>query len=104
MKAAARLPKFEVGEYVASLGENPQHGLWLGHPGRIIEVEHPTALTDVSVTFVAGPILSVGREGIEPIEFIEYRRRGERVIGGLHPLEERQISTELYGSVDPLWP
>ena len=69
--------------------DEPGLRLWRGHPGRVIDDGGPTG--DVVVSFVNGPSLAMSRTSIEPIDFDTYLQRGDRLVGGLHPLDATSI-------------
>lgn len=69
--------------------DEPGLRLWRGHPGRVVDDGGPDG--ELVVSFVNGPSLAMSRASIEPIGFDTYLQRGDRLVGGLHPLAPRSI-------------
>lgn len=64
----------------------PAIGLWCGHPGRALD--ETAANFGVIVAFVNGPTLSMSRGDLSFLILEEYLRRGDRLVAGLHPIED----------------
>lgn len=86
-------PSFPVGPFVEYVGEDlPDVLVWRGHPGRVIDALSPE---EVDVTLVGGPSMSFPADLLTTLDEASYRQRGERVIAGVHPLEERDTGGPL---------
>ena len=74
-------------------GDEPEVGVWRGHPGVVVDValDADGKPWDVSVALVAGPSISGVPSAFEQIEESDYRARGSRIIAGVHPVEDRPI-------------
>jgi len=42
-------------------------------------------------SMVGGPTMCFGPSDLHALDETSYRRRGERIISGLHPLEDREV-------------
>jgi hypothetical protein len=80
----------KAGDAVEFIGtEDPEHDLWLGLPGRIVDVG--PGESDVSILFVNGPSLGMSMTQLAPLDESEYLRRGRRAVALLHPLRDQRI-------------
>jgi hypothetical protein len=83
-------PTFPLGSHVEYVGEDiPELLVWRGHPGRVVDTP-PFDPEEAGVGLVGGPTMSFAVELLRSLDDASYRARGERVIAGSHPLEERE--------------
>ena len=76
-------------EYVGD--DNAELFLWRGHPGLLY---HCNTVPSVNIVgFVNGPSLDFSSTSeLRVLSFDEYVRRGRRLVDGLHPLDDRQVT------------
>src|SRR4051794_17656436 len=85
----ARRPSFPVGSHVAYVGADlPELLVWRGHPGLVVDTPSFDP-EEAAVSLVAGPSMCFAVELLNPLDEASYLARGERIISGAHPLEER---------------
>ena len=81
----------EGGSYVEYVGEDePDLHVWRGHPGLVVDIqfwERPEA----SVSFVGSLSMCVPLDELQELDVETCRQRGNRVIAGNHPLDDRDI-------------
>ena len=86
-------PPLPLSPFVEYVGEDlPDLLVWRGHPGRVIDAISPE---EVDVSLVGGPSMSLPGDLLRSLDEVSYRQRGERVIAGVHPLEERDTGGPL---------
>jgi hypothetical protein len=89
-------PSFPVRSYVEYLGEDiSEVQVWRGHPGRVIDTEQHDLAEEVVVGLVGGPSMSFPVGDLRALDATSYRRRGERVVFGRHPLEDREVGSPI---------
>lgn len=80
----------ELGQVIEYVGaEDEDLGLFRGHPGRVFLLRGLPE--SVYASFVNGPSLSCPVASLAPLSQATFVHRGERVVAGLHPLDERPI-------------
>lgn len=86
-------PKIVEGAYVEYIGEEhaetPMGGIYLGHPGLVIE--NGLWPTELTIQFVNGPTECVNPQSVRPLILLEYLSRGDRLVALRHPLQEREV-------------
>ena len=75
--------------------------LYRGHTGRVFDASREE-FGEVYVAFVNGPSLCRRPDDLRLIGEEEYRRRGQRLVRLLHPLDDRPIAA--FASSGHEWP
>jgi hypothetical protein len=88
-------PQFAIGSCVEYIGEDmPEIQVWSGHPGRVVDTP-PFDPEEAGVSLVGGPSICFGVGDLRTLDAETYRTRGERVIAGMHPLDERKVDSPI---------
>jgi len=80
------------GRCVEYVGDDiPEIQVWHGHPGVAGDVLADLPSAEVIASMVGGPTMCFGPSDLRPLDETSYRQRGERIIAGMHPLEDRRV-------------
>jgi hypothetical protein len=83
--------RYTEGDLIAYVGpDEPEHFLYKGSPGVVIDVG-PTPY-DISVDLDFGPAFSTSALELAPIDPVRFRERADRMKRGLHPLRDEPIA------------
>jgi hypothetical protein len=79
-----------LGDAVAYVGaEDATQRIYVGHPGRVVDVG--LLPHEIAVSFVSGTSCGLEPGVVIAISEAEYVVRGQRLVEGLHPLEDRHV-------------
>lgn len=79
------------GQLIAYVGDDdPEHDLFNGQPGVVIDVG-PTAC-DISVALASGPAISIPAAELALIDVDQYRLRSARMRAHEHPIRDEVIT------------
>jgi hypothetical protein len=88
-------PCFSIGSYVEYTDADiPELQVWRGHPGLVIDMQAWDP-PEASVCLVGGPSMCFPVRELVALDAVTYRQRGDRIIAGKHPLEQRQVGAPI---------
>ncbi len=77
-----------LGSWIEYVGDDlSEIQVWRGHPGVVVDL--PPG--EVMASMVGGPTMCFGPSDLRALDETSYRRRGERIISGMHPLDDREV-------------